>query len=123
LTQFHWITLLAQAQGKGGGSAMPGCGGGGMTQLAPLLLMFVIFYFLLIRPQQKKAKEHQNMLGNLKRGDSVVTTGGLLGKITGLTDRTITIEVAEKIRLRVLRSHVAGKQAEVESQDNSNPNN
>ena len=109
------ITLLAQAQGKGGGSQVPGCGGGGMMQLLPLLLMFVVFYFLLIRPQQKKAKEHQTMLSNLKRGDNIVTTGGLLGKITGLTDKTITVEVAEKIRLRVLRSHVAGKQAEVES--------
>jgi preprotein translocase subunit YajC len=105
---------MAQAQGKGGGSAIPGCGGGGLYQLLPLVLMFVVFYFLLIRPQQKKAKEHQNMLANLKRGDTIVTTGGLLGKITGLTDRMVTLEVAEKIRLRILRSHIAGKQSEVE---------
>lgn len=116
---YSWITLLAQAgnqnaQGKGGGSAIPGCGGGGMMQLLPLLLMFVVFYFLLIRPQQKKAREHQQMLANLKRGDQIVTSGGMLGKITGLSDRMVTIEVAEKIRLRVLRSHIAGKQGDAE---------
>jgi len=110
-----WTTMLAQAQGKGGGGPVPGCGGGGLTQLIPLLLMFVVFYFLLIRPQQKRAKEHQNMLGNLKRGDLVITNGGVLGKITGIADKTVTIEVAEKIRLRVLRSHIAGKQSEFES--------
>jgi len=108
-------SMLAQAQGKGGGSAMPGCGGGGITQLIPLILMFVVFYFLLIRPQQKRAKEHQNMLANLKRGDPIITNGGVLGKITGLSDKTVTVEVAEKIRLRVLRSHIAGKQSEFES--------
>lgn len=118
MSQLYWLTLLAQsnAQGKGGGSQIPGCAGGGMTQFIPIVLMFVVFYFLLIRPQQKKAREHQNMLANLKRGDSIVTTGGLIGKITGISDRTVTLEVAEKIRLRVLRSHIAGKQAEVEEQ-------
>lgn len=85
-----------------------------MGQLLPIILMFVVFYFLLIRPQQKKAKDHQTMLSNLKRGDDIVTTGGLLGKITGLNDRTVTVEVAEKIRLRILRSHIAGKQSEGE---------
>ena len=107
-------SLLAQAQGKGGGSSVPGCGGGGFAQLVPLILMFVVFYFLLIRPQQKRAKEHQNMLSNLKRGDQVITNGGMLGKITGISDKTATLEVAEKIRLRVLRSHIAGKQSEFE---------
>lgn len=107
--------MLAQAQGKGGGSPIPGCGGGGMAQLIPLILMFVVFYFLLIRPQQKRAKEHQNMLSNLKRGDQVITNGGLLGKITGIGDKMVTLEVAEKIRLRVMRSHIAGKQSEFDS--------
>jgi len=114
LTHF-WFFTLAQA-GKGAGSPIPGCGGGGITRMIPFLLMFVVFYFLLIRPQQKKAREHQNMLSNLKRGDSVVTTGGLIGKISGLTDKTVTLEVAEKIRLRVLRSHIAGKQSEIDGE-------
>ena len=115
LTHLYWISLLAQAQGKGGGSQVPGAGcGGGMMNLMPMLLMFVVFYFLLIRPQQKKAKEHRDMLAELKRGDEIITNGGMLGKITGVTDRTLTIEVAEKIRLRVLRSHVLGKQSQAD---------
>ncbi|PID38654.1 MAG: preprotein translocase subunit YajC [Proteobacteria bacterium] len=85
--------------------------------LAPMLLMFAVFYFLLIRPQQKKAKMHREMLANLKRGDKIITNGGMLGTVTGLTDRYLTIEVAEKIRLRVLRSHVLGKQAEVDGEE------
>jgi len=112
---YYWMTLLAQAQGKGGGSAVPGCGGGGMAQMLPLILMFVVFYFLLIRPQQKKMKEHRAMLNNLKRGDQIITNGGLMGRISGITDKLVTLEVAEKIRVRVLRSHIAGKQADMDS--------
>jgi len=112
VTQFSWIYLLAQAQGKGGGSNVPGGCGGGMMNLLPMLLMLVVFYFLLIRPQQKKAKEHREMLANLKRNDRIITNGGMLGKITGLTDRFVTLEVAEKIRLRVLRSHILAKETD-----------
>lgn len=115
MSQLYWIGLLAQAQGGGGGSQVPGCGGGGIQQFALMGLMFVVFYFLLIRPQQKKAKEHRDMLANLKRGDRIITNGGLLGKVTGLTDRFVTIELAEKIRVRMLRSHILGKQADAES--------
>ena len=112
---YYWLTLLAQAQGKGGGSRVPGCGGGGMAQMLPLILMFVVFYFLLIRPQQKKMKEHRSMLDNLKRGDQIITNGGLMGRISGITDKMVTLEVAEKIRVKVLRSHIAGKQADMDS--------
>ena len=83
-------------------------GGGGFTALVPLILMFVIFYFLLIRPQQKKAKTHRELLGNLRKGDRIITSGGLYGEITGLTDSMITMEIAPKIRVKVARSHVAG---------------
>src|SRR3989339_520835 len=96
-----WFSFLAQAQGKGGGSQIPGCAGGGITQLIPMVLIFVVFYFLLIRPQQKKAKEPREMLDNLHRDDLIITSGGILGRITGLAERPVTIEVAEKIRLRV----------------------
>lgn len=112
MSHLELVALLAQAQGKGGGSPMPGCGGGGITGLLPMIVLFVLFYFLLIRPQQKKAKEHQGMLSDLKRGDMVITGGGMLGRVTGLTDKVLTVEVAEKIRLRVLRSHVLGKQSD-----------
>jgi len=108
----HWISLLAQAQGKGGGSPVPGCGGGGLQQFALMGLMFVIFYFLLIRPQQKKAKDHRDMLGSLKRGDRIITNGGLIGKITGLTDKYVTLELAEKIRVRMLRTHILGRESD-----------
>jgi preprotein translocase subunit YajC len=70
--------------------------------------MFAIFYFLLIRPQQKKQKKQREVLAALKRGDMVVTSGGLHGKITGLTERVITLEIAEKVRVKVGRGYIAG---------------
>ena len=87
----------------------------GIQQFVPLILIFAIMYFLLIRPQQKKMKDHQEMLKNLKRGDQIISNGGLVGKITGLTEKMVTLEVAEKIRVRVLRSHIAGRQADMDS--------
>lgn len=72
--------------------------------------MFVVFYFLLIRPQQKKQKEHQKMLQNLKKGDDIVTASGIFGKVTGLTDTLATIEIADKVRVKILRSQIAGLQ-------------
>ncbi|HUS66622.1 MAG TPA: preprotein translocase subunit YajC [Kofleriaceae bacterium] len=77
-----------------------------------MVLMFVVFYFLLIRPQVKKQKEHQAVLQSLKKGDMVVTRGGLIGKISGVSDAILTIELQEKVRVRVLRSHVDGKYAD-----------
>ncbi|MBI5489864.1 MAG: preprotein translocase subunit YajC [Deltaproteobacteria bacterium] len=78
-------------------------------QIGMLAVMFGIFYFLLIRPQQKKAKEHQDLLRALKKGDRVVTNGGIFGTITGIDDRIAVIEISEKVRIKVLRSQVAGK--------------
>jgi preprotein translocase subunit YajC len=90
---------------------LPGGGGGGAGGLGsflPLILMFVVFYFLLIWPQQKKAKTHRQVLANLKKGDEVVTSGGLYGTITGITDTVVTLEIAEKVRIKVSRSSIAG---------------
>lgn len=78
------------------------------TFMAPMVLMVVIFYFLLIRPQQKKAKEQRQFLDNLKRGDRVITTGGLCGEITAINDQIVTLEVADKVRLEVGRPYIAG---------------
>jgi preprotein translocase subunit YajC len=83
--------------------------GGGWVQLVPFFVMIAIFYFLLIRPQQRKQRELQDWLKSLKKGDDVVTTGGLVGRISGLTDQIVTLELQEKVRVRVLRSHIAGK--------------
>ncbi|MGI6656693.1 MAG: preprotein translocase subunit YajC [Desulfobulbus sp.] len=96
--------------------ATPAAGGGAsaLVQFVPLILIFVIFYFLLIRPQQKKAKEHQQYLANLKKGDRVVTGGGIHGQITGLTDTVVTLEVAENVRIKVTKAAIAGSVADVE---------
>lgn len=105
-------TGTMQPSGAKKKKAKGGCfGGSPLTTLLPLVLMFVVFYFFLIRPQQKKQKEHQNLLGALRKGDQIITTGGILGKITGLTDQYAVIEVQEKVRMKVMRSHIAGKQA------------
>ena len=106
-----FFTGVAHAMGPSGSGGASG-GAGGLMQLAPLLLMFVIFYFLLIRPQQKTAKKHQEFLKNLKVGDRVVTSGGLYGQITGLTDQAITLEIADKVRVKVARNGIAGSAQE-----------
>jgi preprotein translocase subunit YajC len=93
--------------GQGGGAA--GEGAAGFTGFIPLILMFVIFYFLLIRPQQKKTKEHREMIASLKRGDRIVTSGGIYGRITGLDESTLTVEIADKVRVKVARGNVGAR--------------
>lgn len=100
------MTGLAYAMGQGGQAAGQGAGGG-FTAFIPLILMFVIFYFLLIRPQQKKSKEHRAMIGSLKKGDRIITSGGIHGRITGADENTITVEIAEKVRIKLNRGNVA----------------
>lgn len=95
---------IAYAMGAGGAS---GEGAGGFTGFIPLILMFVIFYFLLIRPQQKRTKEHRQMISNLKKGDRIVTSGGIHGRITGMDDSTLTVEIADKVRVKVARGNVS----------------
>ncbi|MCB0218504.1 MAG: preprotein translocase subunit YajC [Chrysiogenetes bacterium] len=77
--------------------------------MMPLILIFVIFYFLLLRPQQKRAKEHEAMVAALKPGDEVVTNGGIYGKITRVGEDAITVEIAEKVRVRVTPASVSRK--------------
>jgi len=74
-----------------------------------MLLMFGVFWFILIRPQVKKQKAHQALLEALQKGDMVITRGGIIGKITGITDKLLTLELQEKVRVRVLRTYVEGK--------------
>ena len=77
--------------------------GGGFEMIIPLLLMFVIFYFLLIRPQQKKAKEHKNMVEALSKGDEIITNGGLVAKITEVDESFLTCKVADNVEVKVQR--------------------
>ena len=71
-------------------------------------LLFAVFYFILIRPQQKRQKEHRQLLQNLRKGDKVITTGGLQGTIVNLSDTVVTVEIADKVKVKVGRSYVAG---------------
>lgn len=96
---------IAYAIGPGGAP-----GGGGASAFAgfvPLIIIFVIFYFLLIRPQQKQLKTHKEMLDSLKIGDSVVTSGGLHGKITGITETIVTLEIAKDVRVKVEKGSIS----------------
>lgn len=103
-----WASI-AHAMGVGGNGTGAGAqgAGGGLAAFGPLIIMVVIFYFLLIRPQQKKQKDHRTMLSNLQKGDVILTQGGLQGKITGLTDTVATIEIAEKVRVKIQRGYIA----------------
>jgi len=87
--------------------------------LFPLLL--VMMYFVMIRPEQKRRKETDSWLKSLKKGDEVVTSGGVIGRISGLTDSTVTLEVQEKVRIKVLRSSVTGKAPGAAQQPASEP--
>jgi len=100
--------FLAYAMGTGGTGGAEGGQGGAFGAFIPLILMFAIFYFLLIRPQQKKAKEHKSMISAIKKGDRVVSSGGLHGLVTGVTDEAVTMEIAPKIRVKVSRGSIAG---------------
>ena len=89
--------------------AAPGGGGGDfLLQLMPILLMFVIFYFLLFRPQQQRAKAHKEMIAGVKRGDTIITSSGIIGKVTRVKDDTeVEVEIAENTRVRVVKAMIA----------------
>jgi preprotein translocase subunit YajC len=96
------MSLISDAHAQAAGPA-----GGGMSQIVILVVFVVVFYFLLIRPQQKRAKEQQNMLSRLSTGDEIVTTGGILGRITEVGDPYLTVEIADGVRVRVLKSQIS----------------
>jgi len=104
---------LAYAMGQAGG----GTPGGDYQFIIMMGLIFVIFYFLIIRPQQKKQKELREMIQNITHGDTVVTSGGLYGKVTGLTDAVVTIEIADKVRVKVARTHISAVAQKVEKEE------
>ena len=75
--------------------------------LFPFLLMFVVIYFMIIRPQQKKQKEHQGVLDKLQHGDEIVTNSGIFGVVTGITDKILTLEIAQGVRIKILKNQIA----------------
>ena len=93
--------FIQDAHAQGGGV------GGGPGELIFIVVIFVVFYFLLIRPQQKRAKEHRQMVEALSKGDEVVTNGGLLGKITDVGESFLTVEIADGLSVHVQRASVA----------------
>ena len=84
----------------------------GLVQMVPFLLVLVIFYFILIRPQQQRAKEHEQLVESLKRNDQVVTMGGLHGKIVDVSESTVTLEIAPNVRIKHERAQISGRQGE-----------
>lgn len=93
---------VAWAQGAAGAGAPPA-----YVQLLPFVLLFGIFYLLILRPQQQKQKEHRTMLSNLKKNDQVVTSGGLYGRVTGIADDVVSLEIAPNVQVRVARPQIA----------------
>lgn len=81
--------------------------GGGLVSFVPLLVIFAIFYLLLIRPQQKKAKAHKKLLNDIKRGDRVITSGGMYGVIAGLRGNVIELKIADDVKIQISRSSVS----------------
>ena len=101
-------TAPGTAEPAPGGAAPPGCAGAG-SQFALIAVMFAVFYFLLIRPQQKKQRETDDMLKSLRKGDKVRTSGGIRGEIVDLDEQEVALLVADKVKIHVLRSHVASR--------------
>ncbi|GFO56332.1 preprotein translocase subunit YajC [Geomonas sp. Red276] len=101
---FGLAFAMAPPSGGAAGAAGPLAQFQGMI---PLILMFAIFYFLLIRPQQKKAKEHRALLDALKKGDQVVTAGGMHGKVTALDDQVVTLEIAPGVNVKINKGYIA----------------
>ncbi len=98
------LAFAMGAQGGAGGEGNP------LVAFLPLIILFVIFYFLLIRPQQKKAKEHREMLGSLQKGDYVVTGGGLYGRITSISeDDVLTLDLGDNVEVKVNRNYISSK--------------
>jgi preprotein translocase subunit YajC len=112
-----WYVLTEHIDCEGGimsgilfAFANPSGGEGGpslFTSFIPILLLFVIFYFLLIRPQQKKQRQHQNMVSSLRRGDKIVTNGGVYGTVVDVKDHIVVLRIAEDVKIELIKSAVA----------------
>ena len=99
-------------QGSGGPASF-------LIQLAPMVAIFAILYFLLIRPQQRQRREKDEMLRNIKKGDRIITQGGLIGTVVGLSGETVTLKIADSVRVECLRSAVTGLRGEAKAETDS----
>ena len=99
------------AYAQAAGQAAGGTGAAFFIQMVPLLAIFVIFWFLLIRPQQRRMKEHQAKITSVKKGDTVVTGGGLVGKVTKVEDQHVEIELAPQVRVRAVKGTLSDVQS------------
>jgi preprotein translocase subunit YajC len=113
MSGFYPMLAIVLAWGVGvfadGQAAVPAAAKPSMAEtLFPFAIILVLFYFFLGRPQQKKMKEHQNFLSSLKRGDQVVTSGGIYGEVTGLTDKVVTLQIADNVRIKIARAQIVG---------------
>ncbi len=106
--------IISPAFAQSGGGGM-----GGLESLLPLVLIFVVFYFLLIRPQQKKQKQHRAMLEALRRGDRIVTAGGIIGTITKSSETELTVEITEGVKVKVMRGMISDVLAKTEARDSN----
>ncbi len=113
-----WVYAMGTGPG-GAGAGGAGPGGGMMGALLPLLLMFLVFYILLIRPQQKRTKQHREFLDGLQKGDEVITSGGIYGRVTGITENVVTLEVADKVRIKVQRANISGMKPKTAAEKSS----
>jgi preprotein translocase subunit YajC len=102
-----FVAALVMATAWPAAAQTPGQAPSAMMQMVPILVIIVIMYFLMIRPQQRRLKQHQAFVAGLKRGDEVLTNGGILGRIEGLTDLYVTLEVAPNVRMKILRTQIA----------------
>jgi preprotein translocase subunit YajC len=100
----HFLLGIAQQAPASGGGGL-----GALQSFVPMLLIIGVMYLLVLRPQVKKQKETQKMLSELKKGDDVVTTGGIIGRISGIKDDEMTLSIQEGVRMRILRSAIAGR--------------
>ena len=105
--QLSRAMLISPAHAQAAGGAAADSGFASIVSIAPLILIFVVFYFLMIRPQQKRMKALQASVAGVKKGDSVVTAGGLIGKVTRVEDATVEVEIAANVRVKVVKATIA----------------
>jgi preprotein translocase subunit YajC len=105
--------MVSEAYAMAGNAAAQEGGRPGYEGIIMLVIMFAIFYFLLIRPQQKRAKQHKQLIESLKIGDQVVTAGGIHGKVAAIQDTVVTLEIATGVKIKINRSSVVGAKQEL----------